>query len=68
MIKNNFKIIELKPKKHKNSIRRTVFIKDFCLAEGWGGSIKQAEKDAANEALKSLKKDSLITNKRVRKK
>ena len=33
MIKNNFKIIELKPKKHKNSIRRTVFIKDFIIEE-----------------------------------
>ena len=33
MKKNNFKIIELKPKKHKNSIRRTVFIKDFIIEE-----------------------------------
>ena len=33
MIKNNFKIIELKPKKHKNSIKRTVFIKDFIIEE-----------------------------------
>ena len=33
MIKNNFKIIELKPKKNKNSIKRTVFIKDFIIEE-----------------------------------
>ena len=33
MKKNNFKIIELKPKKHKNSIKRTVFIKDFIIEE-----------------------------------
>jgi len=29
MKKNNFKIIELKPEKNKNSVKRTVFIKDF---------------------------------------
>ena len=33
MKKNNFKIIELKPKKNKNSIKRTVFIKDFIIEE-----------------------------------
>ena len=33
MKKNNFKIIELKPKKHKSSIKRTVFIKDFVIEE-----------------------------------
>ena len=33
MRKNNFKIIELKPKKNKNSIKRTVFIKDFIIEE-----------------------------------
>jgi len=33
MKKNNFKIIELKPKKKKNSIKRTVFIKDFIVEE-----------------------------------
>ena len=33
MKKNNFKIIELKPKKNKNSIKRTVFIKDFIVHE-----------------------------------
>ena len=33
MKKNNFKIIELKPKKNKNSVKRTVFIKDFIVHE-----------------------------------
>ena len=33
MKKNNFKIIELKPKKNKNSVKRTVFIKDFIIHE-----------------------------------
>ena len=33
MKKNNFKIIELKPKKNKNSIKRKVFIKDFIIEE-----------------------------------
>ena len=33
MKKNNFKIVELKPTKEKNSIRRTVFIKDFIIDE-----------------------------------
>ena len=33
MKKNNFKIIELKPKKNKNSAKRTVFIKDFIVHE-----------------------------------
>ena len=33
MKKNNFKIIELKPKKYKSSIKRTVFIKDFVVQE-----------------------------------
>ena len=33
MKKNNFKIVELKPTKSKNSIRRTVFIKDFVIEE-----------------------------------
>jgi len=31
--KNNFKIVELKPKKNKNSVKRTVFIKDFIIHE-----------------------------------
>ena len=33
MKKNNFKIVELKPIKDKNSIKRTVFIKDFIIKE-----------------------------------
>ena len=33
MKKNNFKIVELKPTKNKNSIKRTVFIKDFIIEE-----------------------------------
>ena len=33
MRKNNFKIIELKPKKYKSSVKRTVFIKDFIIQE-----------------------------------
>ena len=33
MKKNNFKIVELKPKKNKNSIKRTLFIKDFIIHE-----------------------------------
>jgi len=31
--KNNFKIVELKSKKNKNSIKRTVLIKDFLINE-----------------------------------
>ena len=33
MRKNNFKIIELKPNKNKNLVKRTVFIKDFIIEE-----------------------------------
>ena len=33
MKKNNFKIVELKSTKEKNTIRRTVFIKDFIIQE-----------------------------------
>ena len=33
MKKNNFKIVELKPKKDKSSFKRTVFIKDFVIEE-----------------------------------
>ena len=33
MKKNNFNIVELKPKKDKNTIKRTVFIKDFIIEE-----------------------------------
>jgi len=31
--KNNFKIVELKSKKNKNTIKRTVLIKDFIIFE-----------------------------------
>ena len=33
MKKNNFKIVELKPRKDKNSVKRTVFIKNFIIEE-----------------------------------
>ena len=33
MEKNNFKIVELKAKKNKNTIKRTVLIKDFIIYE-----------------------------------
>ena len=33
MKKNNLKIVELKPLKGKNTIKRTVFIKDFIIKE-----------------------------------
>ena len=42
MKKNNFKIVELKPRKDKSSIKRTVFIKDFIIEEIIG--IHQHEK------------------------
>ena len=40
--KNNFKIVELKSKKNKNTIKRTVLIKDFIIYEIIG--IHQSEK------------------------
>ena len=33
MKKNNFKIVEIKSKKNKSTIRRTVLIKDFIINE-----------------------------------
>ena len=42
MEKNNFKIVELKSKKNKNTIKRTVLIKDFIIYEIIG--IHQSEK------------------------
>ena len=42
MKKNHFKIVELKPRKDKSSIKRTVFIKDFIIEEIIG--IHQHEK------------------------
>ena len=55
-----YKTIE-KHKEHGNLKRFfcNVFIKGHSIGEGWGGSIKQAEKNAANEALKYLKKNTL---------
>ena len=48
----SYKTIEI-DKKHGNPKRFfcTVYIKDRSIAEGWGKSIKHAEKDAANKAL-----------------
>ena len=43
MKKNNFKIVELKTKKNKNTIKRTVLIKDFIIYEIIG--IHQKEKE-----------------------
>ena len=40
--KNNFKIVELKTKKNKNTVKRTVLIKDFIIYEIIG--IHQNEK------------------------
>ena len=50
-----YKTIEI-DKKHNNPKRFfcTVYIKDRSIAEGWGKSMKQAEKDTASEALKYL--------------
>ena len=42
MKKNNFKIVELKSQKNKNTIKRTVLIKDFIIYEIIG--IHQNEK------------------------
>ena len=48
-----YKTIEIN-KKHDNPKRffSTVTIKNRSIAEGWGKSIKQAEKDAASKALR----------------
>ena len=50
-----YKTIEI-DKKHDNPKRFfcTVYIKNESIAEGWGKSIKQAEKDSASQALKYL--------------
>ena len=55
-----YKTIEI-DKKHDNPKRfvATVHIKNRSIAEGWGKSIKQAEKEAANEALKYLENHSI---------
>ena len=48
-------------KKHDNPKRFfcTVYIKSKSIAEGWGKSMKQAEKDAANKALKCLENNEI---------
>tara|TARA_B100000700_G_C15053844_1_gene861760 strand:+ start:263 stop:1012 length:750 start_codon:yes stop_codon:yes gene_type:complete len=50
-----------KDKKHGNPNRFfcNVYIKSISIAEGWGSSIKQAEKDAASKALKYLENNKL---------
>ena len=48
-------------KKHDNPKRFccTVYIQNQSIAEGWGKSIKQAEKDAASHALKAFFKKAI---------
>ena len=48
-------------KKHDNPKRFfcTVYIKNQSTGEGWGKSIKQAEKDAARKALKFLENNAI---------
>ncbi|WP_269609032.1 ribonuclease III [Prochlorococcus marinus] len=55
-----YKTIEI-DQKHDNPKRFfcTVHIKNRSIAEGWGKSMKQAEKNAASKALKSLDENSL---------
>ena len=55
-----YKTIEI-DKTHDNPKRFfcTVYIKNRSIAEGWGKSMKQAEKDAANKALECFT-DNLI--------
>ncbi len=56
-----YKTIEI-DKKHDNPKRFfcTVYIKNQSIGEGWGKSIKEAEKDAANKALNSFGNHSII--------
>ena len=56
-----YKTIEI-DKKHDNPKRFfcTVYVKDKSIAQGWGKSIKQAEKDSASKALKYF--DNHITD------
>jgi len=53
-----YKTIEIN-KKHNNPKRFfcTVYIKDQPIGKGWGKSMKLAEKEAANKALKKLSKN-----------
>ena len=48
-------------KRHDNPKRFfcTVYIKERSISEGWGKSMKQAEKDAAKKALKYLDKNEI---------
>ena len=48
-------------KRHDNPKRFfcTVYIKEISISEGWGKSMKQAEKNAANKALKYLDKNTI---------
>ncbi len=56
-----YKTIEI-DKTHNNPRRFfcNVYIKNRSIAQGWGKSMKQAEKDAANKALKSFKNNTII--------
>ena len=56
-----YKTIEI-DKKHDNPKRFfcTVYIKDRSISEGWGKSIKQAEKVAASKALKYFDKNVIV--------
>ena len=53
-----YKTIEVN-KEHNNPKRFfcTVYVKDRSIAEGWGKSIKQAEKDSASKALNYFDKN-----------
>ena len=53
-----YKTVEI-DEKHDNPKRFfcTVYIKNQSIAEGWGKSIKQAEKDTASKALKYFEKN-----------
>ena len=55
-----YKTIEI-DKKHDNPKRFfcTVYIKNRSIAEGWGKSMKQAEKDAASKALNYFATNSI---------
>ena len=55
-----YKTIEI-DKKHDNPKRFfcTVYIKNQSIAEGWGKSMKQAEKDAAKKALNNLDQNKI---------
>jgi len=60
MKKNNFKIVELKPAKYKNSVKRTVFINDFIIEEIIG--IHKHEKIKKQKIKFIPKEDQLKAN------